>query len=342
MNASDKQIAARPYVRGWLLVVAGLVFVMVIVGGATRLTDSGLSITEWQPIVGAIPPLSHADWLVAFEKYKQIPEYQIVNRGMALEEFKFIFWWEWGHRFLGRFIGLAFFVPALVFWLTGRLEARLRAPVAGLFILGGLQGLMGWYMVMSGLADNVDVSQYRLAAHLTLAAIIFAGLIWVALSVYERRTAGLRIGCVVLVLFVGLQIFAGALVAGLDAGMAYNTWPLMDGELIPEGMLSETPIWTNLFENILTVQFQHRVLAYLLIIAVIDEARKSIRLDHSAAEMPAWVMILIVLFQVALGIATLLTLVPLSLALMHQAGAFLLLAAAVWHLHSAAVPEQRG
>ena len=234
MDPSAKQIAARPYIQAWLLAVAGLVFAMVIVGGATRLTDSGLSITEWKPILGALPPLNQADWLEAFEKYKQIPEYQVINRGMELGEFKFIFWWEWSHRFLGRFIGLAFFVPMLAFWLTGRLESRLRAPLAGLFILGGLQGLMGWYMVMSGLAERVDVSQYRLAAHLTLAAFIFAGLIWVTLDISQRRTGRVKFGPLALIVLIVLQIFAGALVAGLDAGLTYNTWPLMDGDFIPK------------------------------------------------------------------------------------------------------------
>ncbi|NNE24357.1 MAG: COX15/CtaA family protein [Rhizobiales bacterium] len=314
---------------------------MVIVGGATRLTDSGLSITEWKPILGALPPLGQADWLEAFEKYKQIPEYQVVNRGMQLDEFKFIFWWEWSHRFLGRFIGLAFFLPMLAFWLTGRLESRLRAPLAGLFVLGGLQGLMGWYMVMSGLAERVDVSQYRLAAHLTLAAFILAGLIWVMLDIGQRRASRIKFGPLALVALIVLQIFAGALVAGLDAGLTYNTWPLMDGDFIPDGLFSETPGWRNLFENILTVQFQHRMLAYLVLIAVIDEARKSIRRGPEAAKNPAWVMVAIVIVQVVLGIATLLAVVPLSLALMHQAGAFLLLAAAIWHLHSSAAPERR-
>lgn len=342
MNPSAKQIAARPYIQAWLLAVAGLVFAMVIVGGATRLTDSGLSITEWKPILGALPPLSQADWLEAFEKYKLIPEYQTVNRGMALSEFKFIFWWEWSHRFLGRFIGVAFFVPMLAFWLTGRLESRLRAPLAGLFVLGGLQGLMGWYMVMSGLVDRVDVSQYRLAAHLTLAALILAGLIWVMLSITRRHTGPMSIGPIALLILIGVQIFAGALVAGLNAGLTYNTWPLMDGDFIPAGLLSETPAWRNLFENILTVQFQHRMLAYLVVIAVIDEARKSIIRGPAAARWPAWAMVAIVIVQVVLGIATLLAVVPLSLALMHQAGAFLLLTIAVWHLHSAAGPERRG
>ena len=326
-------------VTTWLYVVAILVFIMVIVGGATRLTDSGLSITEWQPIVGAIPPLGQADWLEAFEKYKQIPEYQSVNRGMSLDEFKFIFWWEWGHRFLGRLIGLAFFFPFMFFWLTGRLEKSLLPSLIALFVLGGLQGAMGWYMVMSGLVDRVDVSQYRLAAHLTLAAVIFAGLIWVALGIGKPARGALRLGPAALIVLILLQIAAGGLVAGLDAGLAYNTWPLMDDAIVPDGMLSMSPWWVNLFENVITVQFQHRMIAYLVVIAVIDEARKTI-LRHTGAEMPAWSMVLTVIIQVALGIMTLLAFVPLTLALLHQGGAFVLLAAAIWHLHSSMAPTR--
>ena len=332
MQATDRQISARPQIKLWLYAVAFLVFAMVIVGGATRLTDSGLSITEWKPIVGAIPPLSMADWQDAFEKYRQIPEYQLINRGMSLDEFKFIFWWEWGHRFLGRFIGLAFLLPMLYFWFTGRLESSLRPKLIGLFILGGLQGAMGWYMVMSGLADRVDVSQYRLAAHLTLAAVIFAALIWVALGIGEDRKSATRIGPLVLILLIMIQIAAGGLVAGLDAGMAFNTWPLMEGAFIPEGLFDLSPGWINLFENLLTVQFQHRMLAYLVAIAVADEAIRSIR-NHGRTELPGWMLLLTALVQIALGVMTLLAMVPLSLALLHQGGAFVLLAAAVWNLH---------
>ncbi len=342
MDLTEKQIAARPYVRAWLFTVAGLVYAMVLLGGATRLTDAGLSITTWQPIVGALPPLSEADWRQAFEHYKQTPEYQLINRGMSLGQFKYIFWWEWAHRFFGRFIGLAFLVPMMAFWLTGRLERGLPAKLAGLFILGGLQGALGWYMVKSGLIDRVDVSQHRLAAHLTLAAVIFAALIWVALSIGPRHRGKLRLGALALVVLICLQIAAGGLVAGLDAGMAYNTWPLIDGSFVPDGLFTMSPAWVNLFENVLTVQFQHRMLAYLVAIAVIDEARKSIRRGFEAAETPAWIMVLAVTLQIALGIVALLAQVPLSLALMHQAGAFLLLAAAVWHLHCAAVPARRG
>jgi cytochrome c oxidase assembly protein subunit 15 len=316
----------------WLYAVALLVLIMVVVGGATRLTDSGLSITEWKPILGAIPPLSDADWQDAFAKYREIPEYQLVNRGMSLDEFKFIFWWEWGHRFLGRFIGIAFALPMIFFWVTGRLERSLRPKLIALFVLGGLQGAMGWFMVMSGLVERVDVSQYRLAAHLSLAAVIFAALIWVALGIGAERKRANRIGPLALILLIFVQIAAGGLVAGLDAGMSYNTWPLMDGDFIPEGLFDQSPLWTNFFENLITVQFQHRMLAYLVAIAVADEAIRSLR--HDELTRPAgWALVLTTIVQIVLGIATLLAIVPLSLALLHQVGAFVLLAAAVWNLH---------
>ncbi len=187
-SLNSRQLASLPYVRAWLYAVAFLVFCMVIVGGATRLTDSGLSITEWQPLLGAIPPLNEADWLVAFEKYRQIPEYHLVNKGMSLDEFKFIYWWEWAHRFLGRFIGLAFFLPFAYFLATGCLSMKMTLRFAVLFILGGLQGALGWYMVSSGLVDRVDVSQYRLAAHLTLATVIYGAILWVAFGLgLDRR-----------------------------------------------------------------------------------------------------------------------------------------------------------
>jgi cytochrome c oxidase assembly protein subunit 15 len=268
-DTPEKQIAARPAVRAWLVFMAVLVFAMVIVGGATRLTDSGLSITEWQPILGAIPPLNEADWQEALEKYRQIPEYQLINKGMSLADFKFIYWWEWGHRFLGRFIGIAFFVPLMFFWLTGRLERSQLPRLLGLFVLGGLQGALGWYMVMSGLVERTDVSQYRLSAHLTLATVIFAALVWTAMGYGNTRrpaawTVPLGSGAFAVVLLVIAQTALGGFVAGLDAGMAYNTWPLMDGKIIPDGLMVMDPAWRNLFENALTVQFQHRMAAYLI------------------------------------------------------------------------------
>ncbi len=248
---------------------------MVIVGGATRLTDSGLSITEWQPILGAIPPLTEADWLAAFEKYRQIPEYQLINKGMTLEDFKFIYWWEWAHRFLGRIIGLVFFIPFAVFALTGRLSRGTAWRCGVLFVLGGLQGALGWYMVSSGLVDRVDVSQYRLSAHLTLATVIFAAILWVAIGLGGKRHAprhGMEWAALALVALILLQVAAGGFVAGLDAGMGYNTWPLMDGALVPPGLMIMEPGWRNLFENAMTVQFNHRLLAYVITLAAVAYA----------------------------------------------------------------------
>ena len=335
-HTPDKAAAARPYVRFWLYCVAFVVFVMVIVGGATRLTDSGLSITEWKPIHGAIPPLSETEWLEEFEKYKQIPEYEQVNKGMSLEAFKVIFWWEWGHRQLGRFIGILFFVPMLFFWLTNRLTDTVKPSLVILLALGGLQGAIGWWMVASGLVDRVDVSQFRLATHLTLASIIFVGLVWVARG-YRRshhkpecvsadRHLLFSVAMVVLVL---LQIFLGGLVAGTHAGLTYNTWPLMDGDFIPRLLFDTDPAWLAFFEDRMTIQFNHRMLAYgITLFALLIWVR--LWRDPYAAQMTiaATILGILVLLQVILGIATLLFYVPMPLALAHQAGAILILAAA--------------
>ena len=322
--------AATPKVRLWLYAMAFLVFCMVIVGGATRLTDSGLSITEWQPLLGAIPPLNEADWLVAFEKYKLIPEYRIQNRGMALSDFKFIYWWEWAHRFLGRFIGVAFAVPLIYFTLTRRIERNLWPRLLALFILGGAQGALGWYMVASGLVDRVDVSQYRLAAHLSLAALIFAAIIWIALGVGRKRQYSSSSDdwfAVLIVVLIFLQIAAGGFVAGLDAGQGHATWPKMDGQWIPSGLWLMEPGWKNIFENATTVQFNHRVLGYVLLLATVIHAWRSFTL-------PAMILTYAVFVQACLGILTLLLHVPLAVALVHQAGAMIVLALAVWNLHT--------
>jgi heme a synthase len=330
--ATDRELKARPLIRAWLWLAAFLVFAMVIVGGATRLTDSGLSITEWQPLLGAIPPLTEADWLAAFEKYKEIPEYSLVNQGMSLAEFKFIYWWEWAHRFLGRFIGIVMIVPFLFLWLTRRIEQRLVPRLAGLIILGGLQGALGWYMVKSGLSERVDVSQYRLAAHLTLATAILGAIVWTVLGIgYDRRRLpqdGRGWAALGLVMLVLLQVALGGLVAGLDAGMGYNTWPLMDGQWIPEGLMIMEPIWRNVFENAMTVQFDHRLVAYAVTIYV---ALYAWRVKTRAATAVLHAVVL----QVALGIWTLLGQVPLWLGLAHQAGAMIVFATAVWALHEA-------
>jgi heme a synthase len=325
---SPRQAGALPYVRIWLFAIAVLVFCMVIVGGATRLTGSGLSITEWRPLLGAIPPFTGADWQAAFAKYKLIPEYSAVNPGMRLADFKFIYWWEWSHRFLGRFIGVAFFVPFIVFAATGAISRSLWPRLIAIFILGGLQGGLGWYMVASGLIDRVDVSQYRLSAHLTLAAMIFGAILWVALGLgytrhrpsTERERAGLAIAGLVL-----LQVAAGGFVAGLDAGLGYNTWPLMDGKLVPDGLLVMTPLWRNIFENALTVQFDHRLLAYVIAVIVAG---------HAYVMMTKESLLLLgaVIAQVALGVWALLWQVPLWLGLVHQGGALIVFAAALWNL----------
>jgi cytochrome c oxidase assembly protein subunit 15 len=337
MSIPAKHVTAYPLIRLWLWSVAGLILAMVLIGGATRLTDSGLSITEWQPLIGVVPPLDEAGWNVAFEKYKAIPEYRIVNRGMSLAEFKFIYWWEWTHRFLGRFIGLVVFVPLAFLWTTRRLEPRTVRSMILLLMLGGAQGALGWYMVKSGLAERTDVSQYRLAAHLTLAAAIYATVVWIALGIgtpsrrLDTREAGMALGLVLLIL---LQMALGGLVAGLDAGLSHNTFPLMDGKLVPDGLLVMTPRWRNLFENALTVQFLHRMMAYVLGAAVFLHALGLTRSRcNGGREISGWVLFGTVIIQMGLGVATLLSGVPLHLALLHQAGAMLLLTAAVIHLH---------
>ncbi|RIA55585.1 COX15/CtaA family protein [Dichotomicrobium thermohalophilum] len=323
-------------IRIWLGCVIALIFAMVVVGGATRLTGSGLSITEWKPILGAIPPLSAADWQEAFDKYRQIPQYQLVNKGMSLEEFKFIFWWEWAHRFLGRFIGVAFALPFLVFAFAGTIRRDLAPSLIVLFALGALQGFMGWYMVQSGLVDRVSVSQYRLAAHLGLAAIIYAAMIWVALGVGQPARTIKRswawLSAAGLVVFSFIQIVLGAFVAGMKAGFAYNTWPLMDGEFVPDGLFVMQPWHLNLFENALTVQFNHRMAAYMLFGWAILHAIAMMRTER-AGRLSAVFLAGAVTLQAVLGIWTLVAQVPLSLGLVHQAGAFIVLAIAVYHLH---------
>ncbi|QIG50931.1 heme A synthase [Nordella sp. HKS 07] len=329
---TERQLKARPYIRAWLWIAAALVLAMVIVGGATRLTDSGLSITEWQPLLGAIPPLGEVDWLAAFEKYKLIPEYTLVNKGMSLAEFKFIYWWEWAHRFLGRFIGLVMILPFLFFWLSRRIEPRLTPRLVVLISLGGLQGALGWYMVKSGLVERVDVSQHRLAAHLTLATVILGAIVWTALGVGHARREPPRdkwgwaaFGLVGLVL---LQVAAGGFVAGLDAGMGYNTWPLMDGQWIPAGLLIMEPWWRNLFENAMTVQFDHRLIAYAVAIYAALYAWR-------VRSRPACAVLVAVLLQIGLGIWALLKQVPLDLGLAHQGGAMIVFAATIWAMHEA-------
>lgn len=331
-------------VRLWLFVVAALIFAIVLVGGATRLTGSGLSITEWAPIMGAIPPLSEADWAVAFAKYREIPQYRLENAGMTLDGFKAIFWWEWSHRLLGRVIGLVFAVPLVYFALTGAIE-RARLPrYLVLLALGGLQGFIGWWMVASGLVDRVSVAPYRLAVHLTLASIVFAAVLWTALTcgrseLTRRRSPILRIGAGAVLGWVIVQIFLGALVAGNHAGLVYNTWPSMNGAFVPPDLMAWEPWWRNLFENHAMVQFLHRMGAYVLFALAMGQfALVVVSARTATARISAFVLGFAVAFQLAVGIATLLMQVPISLALTHQAIAMVVLAAAVVHAVSVFAP----
>ena len=327
----------RP-VRLWLYAVAALVVLMVVVGGATRLTESGLSITEWKPVTGTLPPLSDAAWQAEFDKYRQIPQYQQVNRGMSLAEFKYIFWWEWGHRLLGRVIGFAFLLPFLFFLWRGLIDRPLRWKLTGLFVLGGLQGAVGWWMVASGLVNRVDVSQYRLATHLTLACVILAATVAVAISLKPARELRaspdwLRGYARILFAAVIVQIFLGGLVAGLDAGLTYTTWPLMDGHLVPpmENLLVQQPVWRNFFENVLTVQFNHRLFAYVLFALAVGHWLSARRVG-GAVRQRATLILVLVTAQAVLGILTLVYQVPIDLALTHQFGATLVLIAVTVNL----------
>lgn len=326
-------------VRAWLWLVAGLVFAMIAAGGATRLTDSGLSITEWQPILGAIPPLSEADWQAAFAKYQTSSEFHLVNKNMTLEGFKPIFWWEWSHRFLGRFIGLAFALPLFFFWAKGALRPGMGGKMLAVLALGGLQGVIGWFMVKSGLVDRVDVSHYRLALHLSVAFLLLSCLVWLALDHGSRAAtasavpAAVRRMALVIVGLVFLQVALGAFVAGLKAGLHYNTWPLMNGMLIPDDIASMSPLIMNVFENPTTVQFNHRLIAYVVLAVAAWNALKLRPMNAGAHLQRSGNLVLAaVLAQATLGILTLLWAVPIGLGVAHQAGGALVLAIAVRHL----------
>jgi len=341
-NASVVKDEGDNAVALWLAIIAAMVALTAVVGAATRLTGSGLSITEWQPIMGIVPPLSDADWQTAFAKYKAIPQYTEINRGMSLAAFKTIFWWEWGHRLIARSIGVAFLVPFLIFLAAGRIPRRLTPRLVVLFLLGGLQGAIGWIMVQSGLVDRVSVHPVKLLLHLGCAVLIFALLVWTAFEVAGRRersvhlptvTRGQAIGALAVVALVYLQVLSGALVAGHKAGLTYNTWPLMDGRLIPNGLTTLSPWWLNIIDNITAVQFNHRMLAYLVVALGLWQAAVVWRTadDERVRTSGLWLAIALVA-QMALGIWTLLAWVPVSLGVAHQAGALAVLAIAIWHL----------
>ena len=307
-------------VAAWLIACCVLVFLMVVVGGVTRLTHSGLSITEWQPIVGTLPPVSTADWQQAFTRYQATPEFREVNPAMTLEAFKGIFWWEYFHRLLGRVIGVVFLVPFVYFLARRRIPQGYAAPLAAIFVLGGLQGALGWYMVQSGLVDDPRVSQFRLTAHLGLAVLIFAAMLWTALSVLDpvraRKTPrGARRFAFGVAVLVFAMILTGGLVAGIRAGFAYNTWPSMNGHAIPPEILSIAPWWRNFFWNMATVQFDHRAIAYALAIAVPLLAWTLRGGDvPSRARIGSRFLVAMLGVQIALGISTLLLVVPVPLA----------------------------
>jgi heme a synthase len=335
---------SRRAVGVWLLAVAVLIVAMLAVGGLTRLTGSGLSITQWDPIVGAVPPLSDADWQDAFAKYRQIPQYRFENRGMTLEAFKGIFWWEWAHRFLGRAIGFAFLVPFLWFAFTGAVGRKDWPRMLLLFALGGLQGFVGWWMVQSGLETRVSVSQYRLAIHLGMAVILLGALLWIALEYLSSppptrggRTAGahataVRVGGYAFVGLVFIQMLLGALVAGLHAGLVYNTWPSMDGRVFPEHPFTHG--WISFFENPGLAQFDHRIGAYAVAIFAwfFWQWLRRHKVGGMAARAADTVLV-IVFIQIVLGIFTLLWQVPVALAAAHQIVAALLFCAAVWQAY---------
>lgn len=342
INPDHKAIAI------WLLVCCATIFGMIILGGVTRLTGSGLSMVEWAPIMGILPPLNQAEWQETFLLYQQFPEYQLKNFDMSLGEFKSIFWFEYGHRLLGRSIGLIFLLPFLFFLFRGKIEKALTPKLIALFVLGGLQGLMGWYMVKSGLVNDPHVSQYRLTAHLGLAVVIYAYMFWVALGLlYPKindnanntvtKNTDNKVGSLSLIItgIIIITILSGGFVAGTRAGFAFNTFPLMDGKLIPNGLFEHSPLWRNLFENIVTVQFNHRVLATLLFLVIpvfwFKTGKLADRLElQPLARTGSHLLLAALALQITLGISTLLLIVPVALAAAHQAGAILLLTAALF------------
>ena len=333
----------RP-IAAWLFACCALVFAMVVVGGVTRLTHSGLSIVEWQPIIGTLPPLTDGAWQETFAKYQLTPEYRLVNHAMTLTEFKAIFWWEYFHRLLGRAIGVVFLVPLLWFAAQRRIPEGCGWRLAGIFALGGLQGAIGWYTVKSGLVDDPRVSQFRLTAHLGIALVILAAMLWVGLSlVYPRRAAlgtpaqrATRALAFAIATLVFVMALSGGFVAGIRAGFAYNTFPLMNGAVVPPEIFMLDPWWKNFFWNMATVQFDHRAIAWVLALLVpfLWWKQRSTQGLPARARIGSHLLLVLVALQIALGIATLLFVVPVPLAAAHQAGAVLVFAAALNIAHA--------
>jgi heme a synthase len=332
------QLSARPRaIATWLLAVAALVFAMLVVGGITRLTESGLSITEWKPVTGAIPPLTQDQWLDAFHKYQQIPEYQEINRGMSLSAFKFIFFWEWTHRLLGRLIGLAFALPLGWFAIRRAIPKGYGPRLVALLMLGGLQGAIGWWMVASGLVNRTDVSHYRLAVHLLTALFIIAGLVWTALDLRAladdraARPARLTGFSVAVALILTVQLLFGAFTAGLDAGYVSSSWPLMNDRLFPDGVQWLGSLWATISSDPYLVHFIHRWWAWVAAIALILLARRAKRMG---ARGPSIAINAAVGTQILLGIATVISGIFLPLAALHQAVGAIVVISATWAMHA--------
>lgn len=324
----------RDPVALWLFAIAAMIFFMVVLGGVTRLTESGLSMVDWRPVTGWLPPIGEAEWQKVFDAYRQSPQYRDINAGMTLAAFKEIFWLEYLHRLFGRIIGLAFGLPFLWFLATGRLQGDLKVKCGTLFVLGGLQGVLGWWMVKSGLIDNPAVSQYRLAAHLGLALVIYLAVLWTAIGIADPRrakgTGAHRCWAGALLGLAFVTVLSGALVAGLDAGFLFNTFPLMEGRLWPDESFRMEPFWLNFFEDRGAVQFDHRVLAMATLAAAVAFWVRVRRAPDAGLRRAGYLILAAVALQVALGIATLVLVVPVPLAALHQAGAVLVLTAALW------------
>ena len=326
-------------VVGWLYLSAFMVLAMMVIGAITRLTESGLSIVEWRPLIGVLPPLSAQEWARIFELYQQTSEYRLDNSGMSINEFKTIFWWEYIHRLWGRLIGVCFGLPGLYFLFSGKIPKGKKRHLLILFFLGGLQGVIGWWMVKSGFVDRTDVSQYRLTVHLGLAFSILGYLLWVAMDIAHPRPRSsattLRPFAYAALASAFVTVLSGGLVAGSNAGFTYNTWPLMEGGFAPSGLFELTPWWLNAFENLATIQFDHRLMAYLTVglvglfwvksrrAAISDYARRAISILTGA-----------VLAQIALGVTTLLLVVPAPVAVLHQLGAIVVFSLTIWTLHA--------
>ncbi len=339
---------ATPAVAIWLFICAVMIFVMVVIGGVTRLTESGLSMVEWKPVTGFLPPMTESVWQETFEKYQQYPEFKIKNPDMDLHGFKSIFWLEFIHRVWGRTIGLVFFVPFMFFLLTKKLDRQLIPKLITLFILGGLQGAMGWFMVMSGLSDRPDVSQYRLTAHLLFAFLLYGWILWTALGLvfpkpHTFKHASIKLYQYIntaLILLLVITIVSGGFVAGTDAGFIYNTYPLMGDTLLPKDLFMLEPLIINFFENIVTIQFTHRVLTILVFVSVVGFWFKTLRLALPGRTRTALHCLLAaVILQMILGISTILMAVPVVLGASHQAGGLILLSAILWVRHEFRLSE---